>query len=329
MKNRNFKRNWLILITLLIVIFLGVKSLWGNMLAAPQPGNNEEKVFVIPPGEATSSIVGRLEKEGLIKSGWAFSVFLKNSGQESKIQSGDFKLSSSMNAEGILKGLTSGRVDKWVTLLEGWRIEEMAVKLSSELGIKSEEFLKNAKEGYMFPDTYLFNPDVTAADVAGTMRANFDKKYDTELQNKIKKLGLTPEQGVILASIVEREGRSDEVRKMVASILLKRLKIDMGLNADATIQYALVKKGSKNPPSDGWWKRHLTRDDLKIDSPYNTYLYRGLPPTPIANPSLSSLQAVAAADPTTPYLYYYHDSEGRSHYGKSLAEHNQNVANYP
>lgn len=329
MKNRNFKRNWLILLPLLVAILLGMKVYWGSLLAAPEPQDTQTKVFVVSPGEATSSIVSRLEKEGLIKSSRAFNLYLRNSGQASKIQAGDFKLSPSMNAEEILKGLAEGRVDKWVTLLEGWRVEEMAKKLNEELGIKNEEFMKAAKEGYMFPDTYLFNPDVTASDVALTMRNNFDKKYNNELQNKIKKLGLTSEQGVILASIVEREGRSDEVRKMIASILLKRLKVDMGINADATIQYALVKKGSFNPPADGWWKRHLTKDDLKVDSPYNTYLYKGLPPTPIANPSLSSLQAVANADPGTPYLYYYHDSQGRSHYGKTLDEHNQNVANYP
>lgn len=112
---------------------------------------------------------------------------------------------------------------------------------------------------------------------------------------------------------------------MVASILLKRLKIDMGLNADATIQYAL----GYQPEEKSWWKRHLTAADLKIDSPYNTYLYKGLPPTPICNPSLSSLTAVANADPKTPYLYYYHDSEGNSYYAKSLDEHNANVTNHP
>ena len=99
----------------------------------------------------------------------------------------------------------------------------------------------------------------------------------------------------------------------------------MGLNADATIQYIL----GYQPNEKSWWKRHLTRDDLKVPSPYNTYLYVGLPPTPICNPSLSSLTAVASADPSTPYLYYYHDSKGISHYGKTLDEHNQNVANYP
>ena len=103
----------------------------------------------------------------------------------------------------------------------------------------------------------------------------------------------------------------------------------MGLNADATVQYALVPKGSKNPPAGGWWKRHLSREDLKIDSSYNTYIHRGLPPAPIANPGVSSLKAVAEADSSTPYLYYYHDSKGNSYYGKTLEEHNQNIASYP
>ena len=99
----------------------------------------------------------------------------------------------------------------------------------------------------------------------------------------------------------------------------------MGINADATIQYALgYQKDEKS-----WWKRNLTHDDLKVISVYNTYIHQGLPAAPICNPSLSSLQAVADADPTTPYLYYYHDLKGNSYYGKTLEEHNQNVANYP
>lgn len=221
------------------------------------------------------------------------------------------------------------QAQKRVTLLEGWRVEEMAVKLNKDLGIKNEEFLKLAKEGYMFPDTYFFKEEALASAVAQKLRANFDLKYDDKLRAKIKKLGLTPAEGVVLASIVEREARSDEARKMVASILLKRLKIGMGLNADATIQYALVSQGAKTPPPAGWWKRNLTREDLKIDSPYNTYLYRGLPPGPISNPSLSSLNTVANANPSTPYLYYYHDSQGISHYGRTLEEHNENIANNP
>lgn len=214
--------------------------------------------------------------------------------------------------------------EKKVTLIEGWRVEEMATKLNKELGIKNEDFLKVAKEGYMFPDTYFFEVDASASAVAKKLKSTFDDKYDETLQAKIKKLGLTPAQGVILASIVEREARSNEARRMVASILLRRYKIDMGLNVDASIQYAL----GYQPQEKSWWKKSLTKNDLKINSPYNTYIHAGLPPTPICNPSLSSLEAVANADPKTPYLYYSHDSEGVSHYAKTLEEHNQNIANY-
>jgi UPF0755 protein len=128
-----------------------------------------------------------------------------------------------------------------------------------------------------------------------------------------------------LASLVEREGRSPQVRTEIAGILLKRYNMGMKLDLDATLQYAL----GYQPQEKSWWKRHLTRDDKEIDSPYNTYTHRDLPPTPICNPSLSSLEAVANANPKTPYLYYYHDSKGNSYYAKTLEEHSNNVNNHP
>lgn len=214
---------------------------------------------------------------------------------------------------------------KKVTLIEGQRIEEMAERIDVQLSPgQGKEFLKIAKEGYMFPDTYFVDRIASASAVGVKMKDNFENKYDASLQAKIKKLGLTPNEGVILASIVEREARSPEARKMVASILLKRLNIEMGLNVDAGIQYAL----GYQPQEKSWWKRHLTKADLKVDSPFNTYIHRGLPPAPICNPSLSAFEAVASADPKTPYLYYYHDSEGIPRYAKTLEEHNQNIANY-
>jgi len=155
------------------------------------------------------------------------------------------------------------------------------------------------------------------------MRGNFDKKYTGELQSKIKLKGLTLEQGVILASIVEREGRSDKVRTEVAGILLKRFKMGMKLDADATVQYAM----GYDSKTKKWW-RTIIQADYKFNSPYNTYLNNGLPPTPICNPSLSSLNALANADLNTPYLFYFHNSKGESYYGKTLEEHNDNVAKY-
>ncbi|MDO8429298.1 MAG: endolytic transglycosylase MltG [Candidatus Daviesbacteria bacterium] len=310
---------------LIVVIFFIGKAYYGNLLSPVNPSNNLEKRFIVFQGEGVASIADRLYLEKLIKSPLAFKLLAKQSPNLSEnIQFGDFHLSSSQSSEEILKELTEGVVEKWVTLLEGWRVEEMAEKLNAELKIDNKEFVKAAKsqEGYLFPDTYLFDPDSSVEGIIAELKANFDKKYDSDLQQQIKSKGLTPSEGVILASIVEREARSFEVRKMVASILLKRLKIEMGLNADATIQYIL----GYQPEEKSWWKRYLSRDDLKIESKYNTYLHRGLPPTPIASPSLSSLKAVAEADSSTPYFYYYHDLQGNSYYSETLEEHNLKVS---
>lgn len=318
-------RNWLILIVCLVITAGGLRSFWYYLLSPANSPDNEPKRFVIFRGENSSDIAKRLKAGHLIRSASAFTILVRRMNAADKIQPGNYKLFSGMSTPEIVSKLVQGPLDRWITLLEGWRVEEMAEKLNRELGISKNEFLEVAKEGYMFPDTYLFNPETKVSDIAQTMRDNFEKKYSFDLQAKITNLGITPEEGVILASIVEREARSDEARRMVASILLKRLNIGMGLNADATIQYALgYQKGEKS-----WWKRHLTKEDLKVDSLYNTYFHRGLPLTPISNPGLSSLKAVAGADSSTPYLYYYHDSQGRSHYAKTLEEHNQNIAEYP
>ncbi len=323
MRNNSWKKI-LVWVIILVAPFFTAKSYW-NFLKSPVDPKGQAVIFVVTKGEPVVSIAQRLQTQKLIRSSWVFKFELRQSSLDSNIDAGDFKLSAAMSTDEIVKSLTSGSLDKWVTLIEGWRIEEMAQVLKSDVGIPISDFLKTAKEGYMFPDTYLFNPDVTAETVARTMRDNFDKKYTTDLRSKINELGLTTDEGVILASIVEREARSGEVRRMVASILLKRFKIGMGLNADATVQYAVgYQKDEKN-----WWKRHITAGDKKIDSPYNTYLHAGLPPKPISNPSLSSLKAVSEADPSTPYLYYYHDSKGNSYYAKTLDEHNENVANHP
>ncbi len=308
----------------LLVVFFFAKGLWSNQLGSVSE-NQLSKVFVVTKGAGVSEIARNLKEDNLIRSELIFKLYVRQNNLSSKLQAGSYKLSPSMSTPEILKSLGTGSEDVRVTLIEGLRIEEMAKKLSDELGINRGEFLKLAKEGYMFPDTYFFPKQSTVEYIVNTLRKTFDIRFTSELRSKIRSQVLTEEQGVILASIVEREARSDEARTMVASILLKRFKISMGLNADATIQYILGFQKEEN----SWWKRHLSSEDLKINSPYNTYLHVGLPPSPIANPGLSSLAAVANADPSTPYLYYYHDSKGASHYAKTLKEHNQNVVNYP
>lgn len=313
---------WLTII--IVVIFFLAKGWWGNQLA-PVSSDKSTKVFVIARGAKVSEIAKRLKQENLIKSELIFKIYVRQNNLTNELQAGSYKLSPSMSTQDILQALQSGSEDIWVTLIEGWRVEEMAAKLNQELKIDKAEFIKSAKEGYMFPDTYLFPKEATVEYITSTLRKTFDARFTPDLKSKIRSQGLTEEQGVILASIVEREARSSEARRMVASILLKRFKIGMALNADATLQYVLGYQQSER----SWWKRSLTSEDKKIDSPYNTYQHAGFPPKPIANPGLSSLKAVAEADPSTPYLYYYHDSKGNSYYAETLEEHNKNVANNP
>lgn len=312
---------WMFLV--LILIGIGIWNWWNTQFTALNK-DIAYRTFVVTKGQSLSDVAVKLEAQKFIRADWAFTQRAKKYGLENSLQAGSYKLSASMSVGEIIQTLQQPAGDLWITLLEGWRIEEMAEKLQRDLGIDQNKFLEFAVEGYMFPDTYLFPKEIIAKQVVNTLKKTFETKFTQDIRAGIRAQGLTEEEGIILASIVEREARSDEVRKMVAGILLKRLKIGMGLNADATIQYIL----GYQPKEKSWWKRSLTYDDLKVASPYNTYIHAGLPPTPIANPSLSSLRAVANADASTPYLYYYHDLQGRSHYAKTLEEHNANVAKY-
>lgn len=320
------KRILVLAIVLIIAVFLA-KGWWSSQLSSIS-ADKSTKVFVIAKGMGVSEIAKKLKQDNLIKSELTFKIYIQQNKLKDKLQAGSYELSPSMSTPEILKFIQSGSEDIWITLLEGWRVKEMSNALSAKFppaGGQSSKFIDSAKEGYMFPDTYLFPKEASMEYIIDTLEKTFEKRFTPEIRAKIRSLGLTEAEGVILASIVEREARSDGARKMVASILLKRFKIGMGLNADATVQYALGFQKAEN----SWWKRNLSADDLKVDSPYNTYLHVGLPPTPISNPGLSSLQAVANADPGTPYLYYYHDSKGNSHYAKTLEEHNSNISNNP
>lgn len=313
------------MIIIIFIIFIAL-SFWNGQLASVSQEKAEKKI-IIAKGQSVKEIARKLKQENLIRSEFTFGLYTRFKGLSSKLSAGTFNLSPAMSTPEIIKILSGKPSEVWVTLIEGWRIEEMADKLSEQGLVDREKFVKQAKkdEGYLFPDTYLFPNDVTEQQIIKRLRDTFDERFSDELRAQIKAKGLTEDEGVILASIVEREARSEQVRTEIASILLKRFKIDMGLNADATLQYPLGYQEKEK----SWWKRHLSSADKKIDSPYNTYLYRGLPPAPICNPGLSSLTAVANANSSTPYLYYYHDSKGNSHYAKTLEEHNQNVVSNP
>jgi len=317
MKKINF------LVVLLLIITLAFYLFYREGTLPVNKSNQSTKIFVINQGESLTSVVNNLSKEGLIRNRLIFFLIVKKLGIERKIQAGDFRLSPAMDAYQIAKNLTHGTLDIWVTLIEGTRKEEIAQIISQNLGIPETEFLKYAKEGYLFPDTYLLPKDATPESIVKILENNFNKKFSTELQQKAKAKGLSPTETIILASLVEREAKLSEDRQLVASVILNRFKTEMKLDIDATIQYTL----GYQPEEKTWWKKVLTTDDLAIDSPYNTYKNKGLPPTPICNPGLAAIQAITNA-PETDYFYYLSDKKGKIHYAVTLEEHNENVRKY-
>lgn len=294
----------------LIVLVLGLGGVWFYQNARPVETTQTFRNFLIVKGTSAGQIGANLEKQGFIRSALAFKFYLKFTGASKKILAGEYTLSPSFSLFKIVDQLRRGPKEIWVTIPEGLRREEIARKFAAGLG-RDETFIKDFlaaakdKEGFLFPDTYLFPKDVTAEKVVAKMLATFDLKADP----------VVSETDIILASLVERETKTVEERPVVAGILAKRIKIGMPLQVDATIQYL---KGNWEP---------ISLADRQIKSAYNTYLNKGLPPGPICNPGLSSIKA-AVNSAETNFLYYLHDAKGIIHYAKTLEEHNANVRKY-
>lgn len=292
-----------------------------------QPVDKNDKtpiIFVVNQGEPVRSIANRLQEEGLIHNNLIFLLTVKRLGLEQKIQAGDFRLSKDLTPSQIAQELTTGSLDVWVQIIEGVRAEEIAEILKEKITTYENTWVRELKqrEGYLFPDTYLIPKDTDVDLIITILTDNFDTKL-TPLQKDIGKNGLSLEESIILASIVEREALFDEDRPIITGILLNRLQIGMALQADATVQYAL----GFQPEENDWWKTNLTKEDLTINSPFNTYRRPGLPPRPISNPGLLSIKAVLSPV-NTDYLYYLHDSTGKTHYAETLEEHNGNIKKY-
>lgn len=311
------------LFAVIIIVFTGGVLWWKDGIAPADSGDKEPVTFAIARGEGVRDIATNLASQRLIRSSTSFFILVKFMGIERDLQAGDYRLTRAMDARTIAQELTHGIVDVWVTTLEGWRVEEVANKLAKELDIPEAEFLRYAREGYMFPDTYLISRDATAAAIAKTFSDTFDQKVTAQMRQDAGKLDLSFDEVVTLASIVEREGRTDQDRPIIAGILLKRLKAHWPLQTDATLQYALGYQAVDKT----WWKKELTQQDKKIKSPYNTYLNPGLPSGPIANPGLAAINAVIYWK-DTPYWYYLHDREGRVHYATTIEEHERNIATF-
>ncbi|MFZ1721146.1 MAG: endolytic transglycosylase MltG [Microgenomates group bacterium] len=315
----------LILFLLLCVGSIGV-IYTGFKLLEPVSTDSTPIAFVIPKGQSVSLIAERLHEQGLITHPLLFRLVVKYQGIESKLQAGSFEISPSQSLLEIATALTQGTEDIWVTLLEGWRTEEVAEYLSSQelQFFEQDEFLILAQDtpGRLFPDTYLVPREITATQLHNLLVSTFESKVIEDLESEIANNPRDFEDILIMASLVEREARDYEQMRHVAGILWNRIDIGMALQVDATLQYA---RGF-DAQNDSWWSPPRVSDKTST-SPYNTYQTVGLPPGPISNPGLNAIKAtldpIASND-----LFYLHARTGEMYYAESLPEHNANIDRY-
>ena len=303
-------------------------------MRAPYKGYPEPKKRVeVRRGQRTDAILQQLQREGILRDEWIPLVYMKLLRGRDSLKAGVYEFDKALSAVDVIDKLVSGDVVlKTITIREG--IDRFAIaKIFADEGLGTEEewnkLTKEADlvrdiapeadslEGYLFPDTYKFDPGTPAAPIVKAMVANFRKHWGGEIA--LISTGLNVHETVTLASIVETEAQRAEERPVVASVYLNRIRRRMLLGADPTVIYALK--------LDGRWNGNIRKVDLQIASPYNTYRYPGLPPGPIANPGLASLRA-AAAPATTPYLYFVARNDGSHVFSTNAAEHNRNVEKF-
>jgi UPF0755 protein len=309
---------------------------YGELLTMPVDPNGIEQSFNIQQDESILSIANRLEDAGIITSAQALYDYLVYTGLDTTLQSGDYKLSPALSIIDVAQELQdSTPEDVPFVIIPGWRLEEIAASLpTSGLDISPEEFFHAATtqtppqglgfasttslEGFLLPDSYTFLRNVSVEQFLKTMADNFVMHVTDDMRAGFAEQGLDVYQAVTLASIVERESVHDDEQALIASVFINRLNGGMQLGSDPTVQYAL----GFDPVEQTWWTNPLSLDNLKIDSPYNTYVYAGLPPGPIANPSIEALRAVAFPEHSD---YYYFqakcDNSGYHTFAVTLEEH--------
>lgn len=335
----NIRRLTIVSIILIVFcVFVVSTFLWNSVYLPKNPGLTQKVSFTIERGEGAKQIAVNLERAGLIRSSSIFRVYASATGASKNLQAGQYLLSPDMNTPEIIDLLVSGQVlKKKITILEGWDLNEIWAYLKeNEIGSKenffglvgqpvsgypsasvkdfSQEFsfLKDKPkssnlEGYLFPDTY----EVLASDsleaVIRKILDHFDKKMTPDLKSEIAKQNKSIFEIITMASLIEKEVRIFEDKKTVSGVLWKRLEIGMPLQVDASIIYITG--------------RDMTREQTYINSPYNTYKNKGLPPGPISNPGLESI--LAAVYPTeSNYLYYLSTPSGKTIFSRTLEEHN-------
>ncbi len=279
--------------------------------------------LTIKKGMSVDEISQKFYEDKIISNPYILKIYLFLN-PDKHIQAGYYDIDmKDTNLLEFFEVFQKGSFQYKLTFIEGWRKEEYYDYLSEELSKEfADKFIqsKYIKEGYLFPDTYVIDSKYNPEDLASWMRNNFSKKVTQDIFDQALLNGISEDELIKLASILEREMHIEKDRPIVAGILVKRLKNQWALQADASIQYA---KGNEKD----WWPSVLRDDYRGYESPYNLYLNKGLPPTPICNPSLDSIRAVANYKESS-YWFYITGSDGTTRYATTLEEHNANVAKY-
>jgi len=319
------------LLFLLFVLLLLSGGLYGLYYLMSLPREvSPPKVLEIKYGTPVPKIAEKLEREGVVRSKYLF--LLLHAFKRQKLEAGEYEFKGKVNLFEVYRTLAEGRYKLYRVLVkEGADLFEIAKELERAGVCKGEDFLRYAfseevvrkydlttpsMEGFLFPDTYYFSKNTHPLKVIEVMYGNFLKKTKA-FREELKKKGLEPEVWVTVASMVEKETRYDPEKPLIAAVIYNRLKKGMKLQIDPTVIYAAKLKGL--------WKGKLLKKFYALDSPYNTYLYFGLPPGPISNPGLSSLKA-ALRPAKVKYLYFVADKEGKKHlFAETYEEHLKNI----
>ncbi|SFH82603.1 UPF0755 protein [Selenomonas ruminantium] len=323
-------KRWAVVSIAVLVVLLGSCMLLFQGKPAQRAAMSADQVIYVSvkPGMGANEIGEKLVQHGVLSSKWPFWWKVKTSNAASSFKTGMYAMHPDMSAEEVLNKLVAGdtAVVKF-TIPEGFGIKEIAKRLADEGLVDEQEFLRKAKtyapydyierkpeiryacEGFLFPDTYELHEEATPESIMKMMAEDFDTRMTSKLRARAEEMDLTIFEVITLASLVEKEALYAEDRPIIAQVFFKRLKLGMPLQSDTTLQYLL------DAP-----KEDVTIKDTKIESPYNTYQHRGLPPGPIASPGMAAIKAVLyPAD--TDYLYFVADRKGHNHYSTNYADH--------
>ena len=297
-------------------LLLFFANLWYHNQLTPPVHFPVQHVIEIPQGTSVSGTAALLAEQAIIKNAFVFKLVHGDRG----VQAGRYYFESPLTIHEISHALENGANSAppfSITIPEGYRIAQIdALAAEHFLAINAGDILARApKEGYLFPDTYFVSETITAKELVALMSKTFQEKI-APLENEIQNSGHTQDEIITMASIIEREASTKESKHLVAGILWKRIEIGMALQVDAPFEYVLNKPGTE-----------LTRADLEIDSPYNTYTNVGLTPTPITNPGIEAIEA-ALRPKENPYLFYITAPDGTFHYAENFAQHTANVRRY-